>query len=83
MQERRRFPRTRSLKGAKIVASGQPVVACIVRNVSAEGARLQFSGIVGLPDAFDLCFDSGRRIRQCRVVWRTSNDAGIRFTQQD
>ena len=82
MQERRRFPRTRCFKGAKIIAAGYAVVSCIVRNVSAEGAKLQLAGIVGLPDEFDLCFDSGRRVRQCKVMWRTTSDAGIWFAQQ-
>ncbi len=81
-EDRRRFPRTRCFKGARIVASGHNVVTCIVRNVSAEGARLQLSGIVALPEEFDLCFDSGRRVRQCRMMWRTENDVGIWFAQQ-
>ena len=81
-EDRRRFPRTKCFKGARIVASGRDLVTCIVRNVSAEGARLQLAGIVALPDEFDLCFDSGRRVRQCRVMWRTESDAGIWFAQQ-
>jgi hypothetical protein len=81
-EDRRRFPRTRCFKGARIVASGHDVVTCIVRNVSAEGARLQLAGIVALPDEFDLCFDSGRRVRQCRMMWRTESDVGIWFAQQ-
>jgi|HubBroStandDraft_6_1064221.scaffolds.fasta_scaffold465326_2 hypothetical protein len=80
-EERRRFPRTRCFKGARIVASGHDVVTCIVRNVSAEGARLQLAGIVALPDEFDLCFDSGRRVRQCRMMWRNESDVGIWFAQ--
>ena len=82
MQERRRFPRTKCFKGAKIRAPGREPIACIVRNVSAEGAGLQLPGSVALPDAFDLCFDTGRRVRQCRVMWRTSGEAGIWFAQQ-
>ena len=82
LEDRRRFPRTRCFKGAKIVASGHAIVSCIVRNISDEGARVQLSGITGLPDTFDLCFDTGRRIRQCRVMWRTTSDAGIWFAQQ-
>ena len=81
-EERRRFPRTKCFKGAKLVAPGQAVVACVVRNVSAEGAKLQFPGFTALPDEFDLCFDSGRRVRQCRVMWRTESDAGVWFAQQ-
>jgi hypothetical protein len=81
MQERRRFPRTNCFKGAKIQSPGQ-AVACIVRNVSAEGAGLRLSGSDVVPAEFDLCFDTGRRIRQCRVMWRTSREAGVRFGQQ-
>jgi len=80
--ERRRFPRTKCFKGAKIVASGHAVVACIVRNVSAEGARLELPYSAVLPGVFDLCFDSGSRKRQCKVMWRTSRDAGVWFAQQ-
>ena len=43
MEDRRHFPRTKCFKGATIKAPGQ-AVACIVRNVSAEGAGLQDGG---------------------------------------
>jgi hypothetical protein len=81
MQDRRRFPRTRCFKGATIKSSGQ-AVACIVRNVSAEGAGLQLSYSVILPAEFDLNFDTGQQMRRCRVIWRTSRGAGICFAQQ-
>jgi hypothetical protein len=50
--------------------------------MSVEGAGVQLSGSVVLPSQFDLCFDTGRRMRQCRVVWRTSGEAGIWFPGQ-
>jgi hypothetical protein len=82
MQDRRRFPRTTCFKGAKILPSGQVAVACIVGNLSAEGAGLKLAGSIDLPGQFDLCFNTGRRVRQCRVMWRTSGEAGIWFAQQ-
>ena len=82
MQDRRRFPRTNCYKGAKIMPAGLAAVPCIVRNVSAEGAAIQFAGSAAVPDAFDLCFDTGRRVQQCRIMWRTSGSAGIWFAQQ-
>ncbi len=81
MQDRRRFPRTKCFKGAKIQSHGLAGVACIVRNVSAEGAKLQLPYSVVLPAEFDLCFDDGGRTCQCRVIWHASRDAGIRFAQ--
>lgn len=82
MQDRRRFPRTKCFKGAKILTPGAAAIACIVRDVSAEGAGLKLSGGIDLPTEFDLCFDTGRRMRQCRVMWRKSDEAGIWFAQQ-
>jgi|SRR5580698_9299453 hypothetical protein len=81
MQDRRRFPRTRCFKGAKILSHNHAAVPCIVRDISAEGAGLQLSGSVALPAEFDLCLDTGRRMRQCRVMWRAANEAGIWFAQ--
>jgi PilZ domain len=82
MTERRRFPRSRVFKGAKLIVPGQARVACIVRDISAQGAGLQLPGSVDLPDVFDLCFDTGQRIRGCRKVWRTSMLAGVWFEPQ-
>ena len=82
MEDRRRFPRTKCYKGAKVLSDGRTTVTCIVRNVSAEGAKLMLPYSVVLPGEFDLCFDSGRRVRQCRVMWHTAREAGIWFPQQ-
>jgi hypothetical protein len=81
MEERRRFPRTKCFKGAKIQSPGE-AVDCIVRNVSAEGARLQLPYNVVLPAEFELAFDTGGQKHQCRVVWHTSREAGVWFAQQ-
>jgi len=82
MEDRRHFPRTKCFKGATIPSPGPAPIACIVRNVSAEGAKLMLPYSVVLPGEFELCFDSGRRVRQCRVMWHTSREAGIWFPRQ-
>jgi hypothetical protein len=82
MKERRRFPRTKCFKGAKIKSPGQTPITCIVRNVSAEGAKIELPYSVVLPSEFELCFDIGPQKRQCRVVWHTARDAGIWFARQ-
>jgi len=79
MIERRRFPRSRVFKSAKLVVPGQAKVPCIVRDLSAKGAGLQLHGGADLPEEFDLCFDTGQRIRQCRMVWRNVMFAGVSF----
>jgi PilZ domain len=79
MIERRRFPRSRVFKGAKLIVPGRPKVACIVHDLSARGAGLQLPGSVDLPEKFDLCFDTGQKLRECRMVWRNVTLAGISF----
>jgi len=79
MKERRRFPRTRVFKGAKLIVPGQTKIPCIVRDLSAQGAGLQLRTSVDLAEEFDLCFDTGQRIRQCRMVWRSVTLAGVSF----
>jgi PilZ domain len=79
MRERRRFPRAKVFKGAKVVCRGQMRANCVIRNLSAEGAGLQLASTADLPAVFDLCLDTGHRLRECRVVWRSASDAGVAF----
>jgi hypothetical protein len=82
MRERRSFPRAKVFKGAKIILAGHPPVCCVVRDLSAQGAGLQFSSSADIPAEFDLTFDTGRRLRQCRVAWRSLSNAGVSFAPQ-
>jgi hypothetical protein len=79
MAERRRFPRTKVYKAAKLLVGGQSMVTCIVRDVSSHGACLQLQSTASLPNEFDLCFDTGRTLRNCRIAWKTVTNAGVSF----
>lgn len=79
MPDRRRFPRTNVYKGAKITLAGHPVVYCVVRNLSEQGACLHHFGSTHVPREFGLTFDTGRKIPKCRLAWQTSNQVGISF----
>jgi PilZ domain-containing protein len=79
MLERRRFPRTKVFKGAKVVLVGRSTVNCIVRNLSNHGACLQLPTTADLPADFDLSFDTGRTLRNCHVVWHTVTSLGVSF----
>jgi hypothetical protein len=79
MLERRRFPRTKVFKGAKIILVGRSTVNCIVRNLSNHGACLQLPTTADLPAKFDLSFDTGRTLRNCHVVWQTLTNLGVSF----
>lgn len=80
MQERRSSPRTRVLKAAQLIDDQHClVVDCTVHDLSIGGACLQVPNPVGLPETFDLSFDSFRSVRRCRAVWRTESRVGVSF----
>ena len=81
MLERRRFPRINLFKGAKVYLVGRPPLSCTVRDLSNHGAGLQFRSTADLPAEFDLSFDTGRTVRQCRVAWQTRTAVGVSFQQ--
>ena len=81
VQERRKSTRSRVLKGAKIILGTSSVMDCVVRNVTNSGARVQIANTVELPDDLGLTFDGGHSIRQCRVVWRTMTETGVKFVR--
>jgi hypothetical protein len=82
VQERRNSTRSRVLKGAKIILGASSVIDCVVRNVTNSGARVQIANTVELPDDLGLTFDGGRSIRDCRVVWRTVTETGVKFVRR-
>lgn len=79
MDELRKSPRVRSLKGARIVYdNGTKTRDCTIRNMSKDGAKLVMESAMQLPDAFILLFDDGNQ-RFCRVRWRKINEIGVEF----
>lgn len=62
-------------------------VACVIRNYSATGARLElvkverkaFTGEERIPDLFTLGFKLERTEVECELVWRRGDTLGVRF----
>jgi hypothetical protein len=79
MPERRRYPRIRIQKDAKIVIGTFSVLDCVVRDLSSTGARIEIPDAAGLPEAVDVTFDGGRTFRPCRLRWRSPNETGVEF----
>jgi hypothetical protein len=78
MSERRKLPRMRALKGAKIVFNHRwSTIDCTVRNLTKIGCCLQVANPVGIPDEFELEFDS--TTRPCHVIWRKEGRLGVAF----
>jgi len=81
MLERRRFPRTKVFKGAKIILADRSTVNCIVRDLGNHGACLHLPSTANLPAKFDLSFDTGLTLRKCRIAWQTLTNVGVSFEE--
>ena len=80
MEERRKEPRARALKCAKIVFNNRfSTIDCTVRNLSAHGAKLVVGTQIGIPDTFELSLPMDGSNRTCKVVWRKEDELGVEF----
>ena len=79
MIEKRAAPRHRVLKGGTLAFSGGGGVDCTVRNISSNGARVDISNPVGLPEAFTLVIETNHFIRRCHAVWSSELRIGVAF----
>ena len=78
--ERRASPRQRRLKGGKIVFNSKmSIIDCVVRDVSAQGARLLVASSIGIPDQFDLRMNRRGANHRSKVAWRSEDQIGVRF----
>ncbi len=78
--EARIAPRRRMLKSGKVAYSERHVtIDCLVRDMSATGARLRIEGSVTAPDTFELLIPLEGLEANCQVVWRSGADLGVKF----
>lgn len=83
MSERRSEARARSYLGGQVHFNKNAFRAdCVVRNLSATGARLRFSQSVLIPDRFKLTVTPKSVRHDARIVWRTIDEAGVTFTNE-
>jgi len=81
MLERRQHPRNRVYYGGMVAFNARnSTLACVVRNVSHRGAKIEFDNSTMLPDRVD--FEIARRSLSCpaRLVWRDAKAAGLVFS---
>jgi hypothetical protein len=82
MLDRRQHPRNRVYYGGMVAFNARnSTLACVVRNFSQRGAKIEFeNSTMLLPDRVD--FEIERRSLSCRahLVWRDRNAAGLVFS---
>ena len=79
MIEKRAAPRHRVLKHGMLAFGGGGGIDCMVRNISASGARIDILNPVGLPQAFTLVIETDHFLRRCHAVWSSAQQIGVAF----
>ncbi len=78
--ELRNALRKRVLKGGFIAFSARhATLPCVVRDISASGARLQVEQATTVPDTFELIVELDGFEAPCVVVWRRATEVGVTF----
>lgn len=80
MSERRNSARQKSfLQGRIYFNNGRSAVDCLIRDLSAEGAKLIFSETGSVPGHVDLHIPQKDQTLRARVQWRSECEIGVAF----
>jgi PilZ domain-containing protein len=81
MSDRRQLFRNRVYYGGLVAFNaGNSTLACVVRNFSTSGAKIEFENSAMLPDEVDFAVERRGLSRPARLVWRDRNAAGLSFS---
>ncbi len=80
MQDRRSERRHKVFKEGKVLLTEWVSVSCVIRDISPNGARLEFDGPVFLPSEFQLRIVAADLVIPAAPAWQQRGEAGIRFT---
>jgi len=84
MYSGRKSPRRNVFQTGKVYTpDGMPLVECILRDISATGAKLELREDMSLPKSFMLALTRDGSVRRpCETVWQLSIVAGVRFISE-
>ncbi len=76
--DRRRAPRLKSLLTGTIVFDDHnSTMDCVVRNISAWGAKITLPDAFRVPDQFNLAVPHHDQTHRAEVIWRKGESAGL------
>lgn len=83
MSDQRLSSRQRSLLRGVVYFAGNPcAVDCLVRDLSATGARIEFAGSSAVvTNSLELQIPLKAQRHHCRVVWRAGREIGVAFAE--
>ncbi|CAA2105032.1 hypothetical protein MBUL_02990 [Methylobacterium bullatum] len=83
MSDNRKEARQRTfLKGRIIFNNGASSMDCLVRDMSATGARLALTETATLPEVFDLFIPQKERTYKANLRWRRADGIGVAFVDE-
>ena len=83
MNDKRSGSRTRSfLKGQIVFNNRMSTMDCLVRDISANGAKLMLAQALALPDVFELAIPQKGETFRARLSWRRGDEIGVAFSRK-
>jgi hypothetical protein len=80
MPDRRRDERSKVLfGGVAAVNKAGSTMDCVVRNISDQGACIEFGSVAKLPDDIRLAITRKGRAYLARMIWQRANKVGLAF----
>ena len=67
------------MKGVISYNRGTITIPCVVRDISASGARVRIQGGTAIPAHFDLILPERNESFQCRLIRTAGNEIGMEF----
>jgi hypothetical protein len=84
MDERRTSRRQKSfLRGVVYFNKRRTEMACMVRDLSEDGARIVLSQTIPIPDVIELQIPQRDEMVAARVQWRRADEIGLAFAKAD
>ena len=78
--ERRADQRHRVLKGGTLqFNNGYSSLECVIRDLSATGARIQMGETFGVPSRFTMSISGETKRIEASLRWRNSRNIGLTF----
>jgi hypothetical protein len=64
---------------ARVILADRSQVKCIIKDVSARGAKIVLEGAHPLPSRINLKIDQTGQVKSAAVVWQKELEAGLAF----
>ncbi len=82
-EDKRRQPRKTVFKLARIFVNKIDSIACVIINLSADGARISIENEFDMPQYVVLKFEETGIQKKARIAWQHENEFGLSFLREE